>query len=149
MKTILNNRKAFFEYEILEKHEAGIVLKGTEIKSIVANRFNVGDAHCRISRDMELELINLHVSPYEYGNRFNHDPLRVRKLLMHKRQIVRLYRGVREKGVSLIPLRFYLSKKKLKVEIGLCRGKKLHDKRETIKLKDQKRDLERERKSPH
>lgn len=141
--TIAKNRRARFEYEILQKFEAGIVLKGTEVKSLRAGRVNMGDSHCRINSQLEAYLVNLHISPYEFGNRVNHDPLRDRKLLLHRHEIRRLYGQIREKGLTLVPLKLYLNKGKIKVELGLVRGKKLYDKRESIKEKHAKRDIER------
>ncbi|MBF0286612.1 MAG: SsrA-binding protein SmpB [SAR324 cluster bacterium] len=141
--TIAKNRRARFEYEILQKLEAGIALTGTEVKSLRAGHVNMGDSHCRINSQLEVHLVNLHISPYEFGNRVNHDPLRDRKLLLHKYEIRRLYGQIREKGLTLVPLTLYLNKGKIKVELGLVRGKKLHDKRESIKEKHAKRDMER------
>lgn len=142
-KIIAINRKARFEYEILQTFETGIALQGTEVKSLRAGRINMSDSHCRISAQLEVFLTNLHISPYEFGNRENHDPLRERKVLLHKHQIRRLYGQVREKGLTLIPLKFYFKHGKVKVELGLVRGKKLYDKRESLKKKDSNQDMER------
>lgn len=142
-QVIAKNRKARFEYEVLQTFETGIVLQGTEVKSLRAGRINMGDSYCRINSQLEVFLTNLHISPYALGNRENHDPLRERKLLLHKHQIKRLYGQIREKGLTLIALKFYFKHGKVKVELGLVRGKKLHDKRESIKKKDTDREMRR------
>lgn len=147
IKTIATNRKARFEYEIVQTYETGIVLKGTEVKSLRAGRVNMGESHCRINSELEVSLVNLHISPYEFGNRVNHDPLRNRRLLMHKHEIRRLFGQIREKGLTLVPLKLYFKNGNVKLEIGLAKGKKLHDKREDIKRKDTNRDMERSLKS--
>ena len=146
-KIIAKNRKARFEYEILQTFETGIVLKGTEVKSLRAGRVNISDSHCRINAQLEVFLVNLHISPHEFGNRVNHDPLRERKLLLHKREIRRLYGQIREKGLTLIPLKLYFVRGHVKIELGLVRGKKLYDKRESMKKKELDRDVERNLKS--
>ena len=138
-KTVAQNKKAYHEYFVLEVMEAGIELFGTEVKSIRQGKLNLKDAWCSIISG-ELFLNGMHVSPYEHGNIFNRDPLRVRRLLMHKREIVRLKSEVKQQGLALIPLSVYFFKGKAKVKIGLCKGKKNYDKRETIK----RRDIERE-----
>mgnify|MGYP006293483339 CR=1 FL=1 len=144
LKTISLNRKARFNYTVEETLECGIELQGTEVKSIKTGKFSYSDAYAKIEKD-ELWLTGLHVTPYEFGNIHNHDPDRQRKLLLHKNELKRLKRKVTEKGLTLIPLRFYLVKRGLvKVEIGVCKGKKLVDKRDTIKKRDQKREEERE-----
>jgi len=137
------NRKARHEYHIDETYEAGIALSGTEIKSIRAGKANLQDSFARIENG-ELVLYNMHISPYEQGNRFNHEPKRPRKLLMHKREIMRLFGQTREKGYSLIPLKVYFkSGKWAKVELALARGKKQYDKREDIAARDAQRDIDR------
>ncbi|MBW6464615.1 MAG: SsrA-binding protein SmpB [Bacillota bacterium] len=141
-KVISTNRKARHDYHIEETYEAGIVLTGTEVKSIRNARVNLKDSYARIENN-ELFLYNMHISPYEQGNRFNHDPLRVRKLLMHKIEISRLYGKIKEKGYSLIPLKIYLTRGRVKLELGLARGKKLYDKRRDIAERDSNREMER------
>ncbi len=137
------NRKARHEYHIDDTYEAGIALSGTEIKSIRAGKANLQDSYARIDNG-ELVLYNMHISPYEQGNRFNHEPKRPRKLLMHKREIMRLFGQTREKGYSLIPLKVYFKNGKwAKVEIALARGKKQYDKREDIAARDAQRDMDR------
>jgi SsrA-binding protein len=140
---IADNRRARHEYAFDESLECGIELKGTEVKSVKSNKFSFSDAYARI-RDQELWLIGLHVTPYIFGNIHNHDPDRDRKLLAHKQEIKRLKRKVDEKGYTLIPLNFHLKDGKVKVQIGLGKGKRAYDKRETIKRRDQKREAERE-----
>lgn len=143
VKILTTNRRARFEYEILETREAGIELKGTEVKSIRMGRINLTEGFCRISEDMQALLQNVHISPYDFGNRHNHDPLRPRRLLLHREEIRRLYGKIREQGLTLIPLKLYLKKGRIKLEVGLAKGKKLHDKRETIKRREAQRDVER------
>jgi len=145
-KLIANNKKAFHDYFIDETYEAGIVLHGTEVKSMRMGKCSVKEGFIRIE-DGEVYLYGMHVSPYEKGNIFNKDPLRVRKLLMHKAEINRLAGRVAEKGYTLVPLEVYFKEGRVKVEIGLARGKKLYDKRETIAKKDARREMEREFKS--
>lgn len=139
-KLICNNKKAFHEYFIEEKFEAGMVLKGTEVKSLRVGKANLNDSFALV-RGGEAFLHNLHISPYDFGNRENHDPDRMRKLLLHKKEISKLFGKVREQGYTLIPLRLYFKEGKAKVELGLAKGKKLHDKREDLKKKDMKRDV--------
>ena len=141
-KLLAQNRKARFDYTILDTVEAGIVLKGTEIKSIRAARINLKDGFARV-RNGEMFLHNVHISPYDQGNQFNHDPLRTRKLLMHKKQIVRLENEMKGSGNTLVPLKVYIKDGYAKVLIGVAKGKKNYDKREDLKRKDQKRDLAR------
>ncbi|PIQ46769.1 MAG: SsrA-binding protein [Deltaproteobacteria bacterium CG12_big_fil_rev_8_21_14_0_65_43_10] len=141
-KIICKNRKAWHDYSIDEKCEAGIVLKGSEIKSCRMGKVNLKDSYAKI-KDGGLYLINTHISPYDHANQFNHDPLRERKLLLHKGEIKRLIGKINERGMTLIPLSMYLKNGKAKVELGLARGKKLYDKRESIKKKTEERDLER------
>lgn len=144
-KTITVNRKARHEYHIEETFEAGIELTGTEVKSLRAGRANLQDSYARVENS-ELLLYNMHISPFEQGNRFNHEPKRTRRLLMHKYEIMRLLGKVREKGFSLIPLRVYFKNGWVKVELALARGKKLYDKRQDIAERDARRDMERVRK---
>ena len=143
IKILTTNRRARFEYEILETREAGIELKGTEVKSIRLGQINLSEGFCRISEDMQAMLQNVHIAPYDFGNRHNHDPLRPRRLLLHREEIYRLYGKIREQGLTLIPLKLYLKKGRVKLEIGLVKGKKLHDKREIIKRRDAQREVER------
>lgn len=144
MKIVAQNKKAYHDYFILESYEAGIELKGTEIKSIRKGSANLKDSYIRI-KNGEAFLEGMHVAPYEQGNIFNHDPLRTRKLLLHKKQIEKLYREVKEAGLTLVPTKLYFGDKssKIKVEVAVARGKKLYDKRETMKAKDAKRDIEK------
>lgn len=133
------NKKAFHDYFILEKIEAGIVLQGTEVKSIREGRLNLKDSYAAVRRG-EAFLFNCHISPYSHGNRENHDPTRARKLLLHMREIRRLIGKTQEKGLTLVPLRVYLKRGKIKVELGVARGKKLIDKRETERRKEADRE---------
>jgi len=144
-KLICLNKKARHNYFIEDTYEAGLSLLGTEVKSLREGRANIGDSYAKI-KNGEVFLVDVHISPYSFGNRFNHDPLRPRKLLLHKREIRRLIGKVQEKGFSLIPLRLYFSDGKAKVALGLGKGKKLFDKRETLKRKTMERDMERGRK---
>ncbi|MFO7032236.1 SsrA-binding protein [Limnospira fusiformis CCALA 023] len=142
-KILTDNRKARYLYEILDTYEAGIELKGTEVKSIRAGRSNLQDGYALV-RDGEVWLINVHISPYENtSNFFNHDPRRTRKLLLHRKEINKLIGQVEQKGLTLVPLRMYLKRGRVKVMIGLARGKKLHDKRETIRRRDDARSMQR------
>ncbi len=147
-KTLSSNRKARHEYHIEETYEVGIVLTGTEVKSARNARVNLKDSYAKVEGN-ELFLYNMHISPYEPGNRFNHDPVRVRKLLMHRVEISRLAGKTREKGYALIPTRVYLRDGLIKIELGLARGKKMYDKRRDIAERDSKRELEREFKDKH
>ncbi len=142
-KNIATNRKARFEYEVVQTFEAGIALKGTEVKSLRSGHVNMSDSYCRVGSRLEVYVLNLHISPYDFGNRSNHDPLRERKLLLHKYEIRRLYGQVREKGLTLVPLKLYFKQGKVKVELALTKGRKVHDKRERLKKEDAKRDMER------
>ncbi len=144
-KLICQNKKARFHYSIEDSMEAGICLLGPEVKSLREGRANLGDSYATI-KNGEVFLVDAHISPYSHGNRFNPDPLRTRKLLLHKREIKRLIGKVQEKGFTLIPLRLYFSNGKAKVELGLAKGKKLFDKREALKRKTMERDMERGRK---
>ncbi len=138
MKVVATNRKASFEYFILEKYEAGIKLKGTEIKSIREGSININDAYV-IIRNNKVEILNMFIGKYEKGNIFNHDERRTRELLLHKKEIIKLGTKIKLDGLTLVPLRAYFNTALLKIEIGLCRGKKLYDKRESLKEEDQKR----------
>ena len=136
------NRRAFFDYEILERHEAGIVLTGTEIKSVRAGKVDLGDAYARV-RDGEMWLHNTHIAPYDPASQFNHDPRRLRKLLMHRDEIGRLESEVAEKGLTLVALRIYIKRHVAKVELGLARGKRRYDKRQAIINRDMDREARR------
>jgi SsrA-binding protein len=144
IKTVVVNRRARFDYFILEKIEAGIALRGTEVKSIRNGKVNLGDAYAQIE-DGEIWLLQMHVSPYEQGNRNNHDPLRRRKLLIHRRQILKLKQATQEKGLTLIPLALYFKGSHLKVELGLAKGKRHHDRREDVARRDAEREIQRAR----
>ena len=144
-RIVSNNRKARHEYEIIGSYEAGIVLKGTEVKSVREGKVNLSDAYARF-RKGELWLIGLHISPYSKSDVENHEPLRDRKLLLHSRELKKLYRQVEEKGVSLIPLKIYIKGHLVKVDLGLGRGKRKYDKRAAIAERDQKREMDRQRK---
>jgi len=141
-KLIGRNKTAGRNYEIDDVYEAGIVLVGTEVKALREGRVNLKDSYAGI-KDNEVYLFDMHISPYSHGNIYNHDPLRRRKLLLHKREIRRLYGKNQEKGLTLVPLRLYFKNGKVKVEIGVGRGKKLYDKREDMKRKTDKREMER------
>ena len=141
-KTIAQNKKAFHDYFVIKSMETGIDLCGTEVKSIRNGRVNLKDSWCSID-DGELYIKGMHISPYEQGNIFNRDPMRVRRLLMHKREIMRLFGTVKQDGYSLIPLSLYFKGSKVKVQLGLCKGKKLYDKREDMAARDAKRDMQR------
>jgi len=142
MEIVSTNKKARFNYEIIEKIEAGIALKGTEVKSIRNRNVSIGESYAQINEN-EVFIHNLHISPYEQGNRENHDPIRVRKLLLHKHEIKKLVAKIQQKGLSLVPLSIYLRKGKIKVELAVGRGKRIVDKRETIKKKTIEREIER------
>lgn len=141
-QALATNRKAFYRYQPIERLEVGVALTGTEVKSMRAGRFAFADAHGRVEED-ELWLHGLHISPYEHGNRYNHDPDRPRRLLAHKKEIRFLRRRVTERGLTLVPLRFYLRRGLVKVELALCRGKRDIDKREDIKRRDHERETQR------
>ena len=145
VKEIASNRKAFHDYYVLERFEAGIELFGTEVKSIRGGQVNLKDSFCMI-RNGELFVRGMHVSPYEKGNIFNRDPVRVRRLLMHKKEIRKLGDRVSQDGAALIPLRLYFKDSLVKVELGLCKGKKLYDKRESDAKREAERDMDRARK---
>ena len=142
IKVMARNREARHEYFIEEDYEAGIELVGTEVKSIRKGTLNLKDAWCGI-KDGEMLVNQMHISPYEQGNRFNVDPRRPRRLLMHKREIMRLYGKVKQDGYSLIPLEVYLKVSRVKVKVGLCKGKKLYDKRQSAAERDAKRQIDR------
>ena len=141
-KTVAKNKKAYHDYFVLETYEAGLELFGTEVKSIRAGKINLKDSWCSF-KDGEIFANGMHVSPYEMGNIFNRDPLRPKKLLMHKREINRLYGQTKQQGLTLIPLSVYFKKGRAKVELGLCKGKKLYDKRESDARKDAARQAQR------
>ncbi len=141
-KTIAQNKKAFHDYFVEESMEAGIELVGTEVKSLRQGRANLKDSWCSIVEG-EIFLNGMHISPYEQGNIFNKDPLRVRRLLLHKREIMRLLGQVKQQGYSLIPLSLYFKGSRVKVQVGLCRGKKLYDKRQDLAAKAAQRDIQR------
>ncbi len=141
-KVITTNRKAFHDFTIFEKYIAGIVLTGTEIKSIRKNAINLKDSFCKIE-DNEIFLYNCHISPYEQGNRFNHQAERTRKLLLNKKEILKISNKIKKDGYTVVPLEVFLSHGFAKVEIGLAKGKKIHDKRDDIAKKDQKREMDR------
>ena len=140
---ILRNKKARFEYEIIDTYEAGIVLKGTEVKSIRQKKVSIQESYAKI-KNGEAYIIGMNISLYTMGNFFNHDPLRDRKLLLHKQELKRLTGKLNEKGFTLIPLRMYFKNGRVKLELGLARGKNVHDKRRTIQDRDMKRDMQRE-----
>ncbi len=142
IKKIADNRKAFHEYFVLERFEAGIELAGTEVKSIRAGQVNLKDCFCTV-KDGELFVRGMHISPYEHGNIFNRDPVRPRRLLMHRREIQKLQARVMQDGVALIPLSLYFKDSRVKVELGLCKGKKLHDKRESDAERESRREIDR------
>ncbi|HIJ60954.1 MAG TPA: SsrA-binding protein SmpB [Nitrospirae bacterium] len=142
MKIIAQNRKAFHDYFIEDTYEAGIVLKGTEVKSIREGRINLKDSYV-IIKDLEAFLLNCHISPYSHGNIMNHDPLRTRKLLLHKKEIMRLLGKSQQKGYAIIPLRVYFKGPHAKIEIGLAKGKREYEKRESIKERDAKKEIEK------
>ncbi|MBS1256167.1 MAG: SsrA-binding protein [Deltaproteobacteria bacterium] len=142
-KTLAKNRKARFEYEIQKTIEAGIALKGTEVKSIRAGQINLAESYCRVDERLQVYLLNAHISQYGFGNRNNHEPLRPRRLLLHRSEIRRLYGQLKEQGLTLIPLKVYLKDGLIKLELAVGRGKKLHDKRQTMKKREAQRDVER------
>lgn len=145
MKLVANNKKAYHDYFIEEKYEAGLVLHGTEVKSLRQGKCSIKEAFIRIEKG-EVYIYGMHISPYEKGNIFNKDPLRVKKLLLHKQQIRKLIGNSAEKGYTIVPLQVYFSNGRAKIEIGLAKGKKLYDKRQDIAKKDQRREAEKEMK---
>ena len=141
-KTIAQNKKAHHDYFVLESYEAGIELCGTEVKSLRAGRVNLKDSWCNII-DGEIFVNGMHISPYDHGNVFNKDPMRVRRLLMHKKEILKLFGTLQQQGLSLIPISLYFKGSKVKMPVGLCKGKKLYDKRATMAERDAKRNIDR------
>ena len=142
IKTISTNKKALHDYFVVESLEAGIELVGTEVKSLRAGGVNLKDCWCSID-DGEMYVKGMHISPYDKGNVFNRDPYRVRKLLLHKREILRLFGTVKQDGLTLVPISIYFKNSKVKVQVGVCKGKKLYDKREDLARKSAERDIER------
>lgn len=142
-KLISSNKKAHFDYLLFDKFEAGIALLGTEIKSIRKNGANLKDSYIRISDNLEAYLVNCHISPYQFGNIYNHEPLRERKLLLNKKEILKILNKVKQEKYTIVPTQMYFSSRWVKVEIALAKGKKLYDKRESIKKKDIERDIKR------
>lgn len=140
--TVATNKKAYHDYFVLDKYEAGIELFGTEIKSIRAGRVNLKDSFCSVD-DGEMYVIGMHISPYEMGNRFNRDPMRKKKLLLHKKEIMKLFGESQQQGLSIVPLELYIKKGRAKLSIGLCKGKKLYDKRAVEAKKAANRSIER------
>ena len=145
-KTIAQNKKAYHDYFVEEKYEAGIALSGTEVKSIRLGNVNLKDSFC-IVKDGQMHVHGMHISPYEKGNIFNKDPLRPRRLLLHRREIARLFARVKQDGYALVPLSLYFRGSLVKVEVGVCKGKKLYDKRASAAERDAKREMDRTRKS--
>ncbi len=143
IKIVAENRKARHDYHIHETYETGLVLTGTEVKSLRAGKANLKDSYARVDNN-ELMLHNMHISPYEQGNRFNHEPMRTRKLLMHRYEINKLIGKTKEKGYTLVPLKLYFTRGKAKLELGLATGKHTYDKRDAMAERDAKRDMERE-----
>lgn len=141
-KTIAQNKKAHHDYFVLESYEAGIELCGTEVKSLRAGRVNLKDSWCNIV-DGEIFVNGMHISPYDHGNVFNKDPMRVRRLLMHKKEILKLFGTLQQQGLSLIPISLYFKGSNVKMQVGLCKGKKLYDKRATMAERDAKRNIDR------
>ena len=141
-KTIAQNKKAHHDYFVLESYEAGIELCGTAVKSLRAGRVNLKDSWCKIV-DGEIFVNGMHISPYDHGNVFNKDPMRVRRLLMHKKEILKLFGTLQQQGLSLIPISLYFKGSKVKMQVGLCKGKKLYDKRATMAERDAKRNIDR------
>jgi SsrA-binding protein len=144
VKVIATNRKAGFEYFLLERFEAGLSLQGSEIKSIRAGQMSIAESFVDIENGRDAFLVEAHIAPYEQANRFNHDPKRKRRLLLHKKEIRELWNAVRLKGMTIVPTRVYLKDGRAKIEIALARGKKLHDKRETIAKRDADREAKQE-----
>ncbi|MEA4946398.1 MAG: SsrA-binding protein SmpB [Oscillospiraceae bacterium] len=142
VKEITSNRKAFHEFFVLERYEAGIELAGTEVKSVRAGGANLKDSYCTI-KNGEIHVRGMHISPYEKGNIFNRDPVRPRRLLMHKREIDKLNAAVMQQGIALVPLSLYFKDSLVKLEVGVCKGKKLYDKRESDMKRDAQRDMDR------
>lgn len=143
VKVVATNRKAKFEYFLVETFEAGVALQGSEIKSIRAGQISLSEAYVQTD-GKDAWLVDAHIAPYEQANQFNHDPVRPRRLLLHKRELRHLWNAIRQKGITIIPTRVYLKDGRAKIEIALARGKKAYDKRETIAKRDRQRDVERE-----
>lgn len=143
IQTIARNKKAYHDYFVLDTYEAGIELYGTEIKSIRQGKVNLKDSFCSVD-DAQMYAIGMHISPYEQGNIFNRDPMRKKRLLLHKKEIMRLFGQSREQGLSIVPLELYIKNGRAKLQIGLCKGKKLHDKRDVAAKRDAQRTIERE-----
>ena len=148
IKIIATNKKAYHDYFIDEVFEAGLVLTGTEVKSLRLGKVNLKESFCRV-KDGEVFINNMNISPYDQGNRENHDPTRVRKLLLHREEIAKLIKKVEERGLSLVPTKIYFKDSRAKLEIGVGRGKKLHDKRQTLKQKEADREMAKALKSRH
>lgn len=142
-KVVATNRKAGFEYFIVERFDAGLVLQGSEIKSIRAGQISITEAYVEISAEEEAWLLEAHIAPYLEANRFNHDAKRPRRLLLHRKEILRLFNSVKQKGMTIIPLKVYISKRRAKIEIALAKGKKLYDKRDAIAKRDEEREEQR------
>lgn len=142
VQVVARNKKAYHDYFVLDTYEAGIELYGTEIKSIRQGRVNLKDSYCGVD-DGEMFALSMHISPYEQGNIFNRDPMRRKRLLLHKKEILKLFQQSQQQGLSIVPLELYIKNGRAKLQIGLCKGKKLHDKRETAAKKDAQRDIER------
>lgn len=142
VQVVARNKKAYHDYFVLDTYEAGIELYGTEIKSIRQGRVNLKDSYCGVD-DGEMFALGMHISPYEQGNIFNRDPMRRKRLLLHKKEILKLFQQSQQQGLSIVPLELYIKNGIAKLQIGLCKGKKLHDKRETAAKKDAQRDIER------
>ena len=142
-KLISSNKKAYFDYLLFDKFEAGIALLGTEIKSIRRNGANLKDCYVKITDNLEAYLINCHISPYEFGNIYNHEPRRDRKLLLNKKEILKILKKVKQEKYTIVPVQMYFSSRWVKLEIALAKGKKLYDKRDSLKKKDIERDLKR------
>ena len=143
VKVVATNRKAGFEYFLFERFEAGLALKGSEIKSIRAGQISLAESYIRVDEN-QAWLIEAHIAPYVQANRFNHDPKRPRRLLMHRKEIHEMWDAVRQKGVTIVPIRVYLKNGRAKLEIAIAKGKKLHDKREAIARRDAEREMDRE-----
>jgi SsrA-binding protein len=144
VKVVATNRRAGFEYFLFERFEAGLSLMGSEIKSIRAGQISLAEAYIRVDDGKSAYLVEAHIAPYEQANRFNHDPKRTRRLLLHKKEVRELWDVVRQKGVTIVPIRVYLKNGRAKLEIAIARGKKLHDKREAIARRDAERDSDRD-----
>jgi len=142
-KIISSNKKAYFDYLLFDKFEAGVALLGTEIKSIRRNGANLKDSYIKITDNLEAYLINCHISPYEFGNIYNHEPRRERKLLLNKKEILKILNKIKQEKYTVVPTQMYFSTRWVKLEIALAKGKKLHDKRDSIKKKDIERDIQR------